>query len=168
MAYPFHNSSSLELATSCEQRADFLCRFTFDEVSQPSYVSSTAVMTIHEWRKSFIHVNHVPLDILSFIPTHLSSHKDHLQAGFVCLHWRRTFLQCAGLWSKLFLSKGDTHVKAFLEHAKESRLVLLVPWHFSLPTPNKSSALNSYATAGQTARFLCKLILDRFRFCTPS
>ena len=111
-----------ELATSCEQRADLLYRFIFDEVSQLDRDSSTAVATIREWRNSFIRANRVPLDILSLIPTHLSSHKDRLRASFVCRHWRRTFLQRAELWSELFLSKGDAHVKTFLERAKGSRL----------------------------------------------
>ena len=111
-----------ELATSCEQRADLLYRFTFDEVSKLDRNNSTAVATIREWRNSLIRANRIPLDILSLIPTYLSSHKDRLRASFVCRHWRRTFLQRAELWSELFLSKGDAHVKTFLERAKGSRL----------------------------------------------
>ena len=111
-----------ELATSFEQHTDLLCSFTFDDVSQLDQDNSTALATIREWRNSFIRVNRIPLDVLSLIPTHLSSHKDRLRASFVCRHWRRTFLQRAELWSELFLSKGDAYVKTFLERAKGSRL----------------------------------------------
>ena len=99
-----------------------LCRFTLDEVSQLDQDTSTALAIIREWKNSFTHVNRVPLDILSLIPTHLSSHEDRLRATSVCRHWRRTFIQRAELWTELFLSKGDAYLKTFLERAKGSQL----------------------------------------------
>jgi hypothetical protein len=66
------------------------------------------------------------LDILSLIPTHFSSQKDRLQASFVCRHWRRTFLRCADLWSRLYLSKGEVYVKTLLERAKGTALDMIV------------------------------------------
>jgi hypothetical protein len=62
------------------------------------------------------------VDILSLIPTHLSSQRDRFRASFVCRHWRRTFLQNAILWSQLYLSKGEVYVKTLLERAKGSAL----------------------------------------------
>ena len=74
---------------------------------------------------SFVSINCVPLDVLSLIPTHLSSQKDRFRATFVCRHWRRTFIQNAGLWSYLKLSKGEVYVRTLLERAKGSPLSIL-------------------------------------------
>ena len=82
-------------------------------------------MTIQEWRNSLAPINRLPLGVLSLIPTHLPQ-KDRFRASFVCRHWRRTFLQCAGLWSKLLLSKGEAYVKTLLERSKGSRLAVHV------------------------------------------
>jgi hypothetical protein len=62
------------------------------------------------------------LDILSLIPTHLSSQNDRFRASFVCHHWRETFLQCGVLWSQLVLRKGEIYAKTLLERAKGSAL----------------------------------------------
>ena len=62
------------------------------------------------------------MDVLSLIPTHLSSHKDRFHASFVCRHWRRTFLHNATLWSQLYLSKGEVYVKTLLERTRGSAL----------------------------------------------
>lgn len=62
------------------------------------------------------------MEVLSLIPTYLSSHNDRLRASFVCRHWRRSFLQYNILWSELFLSRGKSYVKTFLERAKRSML----------------------------------------------
>ena len=82
-------------------------------------------MTIREWKNSLVPINRVPLDVLSLIPTHLPSQNDLFRATFVCRHWRRTFLQNAGLWSCLRLSKGEVYVSALLERAKGSPLTIL-------------------------------------------
>jgi hypothetical protein len=95
-------------------------------VSQIDQDTSAALATIREWKNSFIHINRVPLEILSLIPTHLSSQKDRFRASLVCRHWRRTFLQCAELWSRLYLSKGEVYVKTLLERAKGSALNIVV------------------------------------------
>ena len=71
---------------------------------------------------SLVPINRIPLDILSLIPTHLSSHQDCLCASFVCLHWRRTFLPRGTLWSQLFLRHGEDYVKTFLERSQGSVL----------------------------------------------
>ena len=73
---------------------------------------------------SFVPINRVPSDVLSLIPTHLSS-QDRFRASFVCRHWRRTFLQHAALWSHLYLSKGEVYAKTLLERAKGSPLAIL-------------------------------------------
>ena len=82
--------------------------------------------TIREWKNSFASINRIPLDVLSLIPTHLPSQADHFRASFVCRHWRKTFLQCAELWSKLTLSKGEVYVRTLLKRAKGSQLVIQV------------------------------------------
>ena len=105
-----------------EVLADFLCSFTFDDVSQLDEDISTTLANIREWRNSFVHINRVPLDILSLIPTHFDSQRDILNANGVCRYWRRTFLQHAALWSRLDLSKGETCVRTFLERAKGTAL----------------------------------------------
>ena len=99
---------------------------TFAKVSQLDQDTSIALATIREWRNSFIHINRIPLDVLSLIPTHLSSQRDRLYASFVCRHWRRVFIQRAELWSKLFLSNSGDYVKTFLERAKGSVLDVIV------------------------------------------
>lgn len=43
----------------------------------------------------------------------------------MCRHWRRTFLQHAALWSRLFLSKGEGYAKTLLERAKGSPLDII-------------------------------------------
>ena len=111
-----------------ERRADFLRSFTFDDVSQLDQGTSTASADIREWRNSFLPINRVPLDILSLIPTHLSSQQDRIRATLVCRHWRRTFLQHAALWSHLRLSKGEAYVKTLLERAKGSALYITTSW----------------------------------------
>lgn len=78
--------------------------------------------TTREWRNSFIHINRIPSDVLSLIPTHLASQDDRFRASFVCRHWRRTFLQHAVLWTQIHLSKGELYVKTMLERAKGSVL----------------------------------------------
>jgi hypothetical protein len=78
--------------------------FTLDTISQFDQDTSTALATIREWRNSFISINRVPLDVLSLIPAHLSSNRDVFCASFVCRHWRRTFIQHAALWSRLYLT----------------------------------------------------------------
>jgi hypothetical protein len=105
-----------------ERYADFCISLTFDQVSRLGQDTSTALAMIREWRNSFIPINRVPLDILSLVPTRLSSQKDRLRASFVCRHWRRIFLQRAELWSQLYLSKGEVYVKTFLERVKGSAL----------------------------------------------
>lgn len=84
-------------------------------------------MTIaHEWRNSFALINRVPVDILSLIPTYLPSQGDRFRASFVCRHWRRTFLQCAELWSQSFLSKGEDYVGTLFERAKGTALDITI------------------------------------------
>jgi hypothetical protein len=116
-----------KLSSWARSRSNSLSSFTFDELSQLDQDASTALTTIREWRNSFVRINRVPLDILSLVPTHLSSQKDRLRASFVCRHWRRTFLHRAELWSQLSLSKGEAYVKTFLGRAKGSALDITVP-----------------------------------------
>jgi len=105
-----------------EPYVDIPYRFTSDEVFKLDQGTSTAFATVRGWRNSFISINRIPSDILSLIPTHLSSQKDRLRASFVCRRWRRIFLQHGALWSQLYLSKGEVYVKTLLERAKGSPL----------------------------------------------
>ena len=117
-----------------------LCSFTLDKVSQLDRDVSAALATIREWKNSFVPINHIPLEILSLIPTNLSL-KDRFQATFVCRHWRRTFIQHATLWTELRLRKGEAYAKTLLERARGSPLdifagsvdpvgaVALLPFH---------------------------------------
>ena len=101
---------------------------TLDEVSQLDRDTLTALAAIREWKNSFVPMNRVPLEILSLVPTHLSSQEDRFRATFVCRHWRRTFLQHGALWSQLYLSKGEVYVKTLLERAKGSTLRVFATW----------------------------------------
>ena len=105
---------------------DFLCSVTLDQVSQLDHDTTAALATIHEWKNSLAPINRLPLDILSLIPTHFSAQEDLLRASFVCRHWRRTFLQCAKLWSELFPAKGEVYVKTLLERSKQSQLTIWI------------------------------------------
>ncbi|KAF9783847.1 hypothetical protein BJ322DRAFT_1109696 [Thelephora terrestris] len=95
---------------------------TFEEVSQLDQDTSAVLADIREWKNSLVPINRIPSDILSLIPTHLPSQEDRFQASYVCRHWRRTFLQCADLWSELSLSQGEVYVKNLLERTKGSPL----------------------------------------------
>jgi hypothetical protein len=105
-----------------KRHVDFLCSFTFDQVSQLDHDASTVLAGIREWKNSFAPINRLPFDVLSLIPTYLSSHNDRLRASFVCRQWRRTFLQRGDLWSELILSKDEVYVKTFLERSNGSAL----------------------------------------------
>ena len=80
------------------------------------------LVTIHERRNSFVLINRIPLEILSLIPTHLSSQVDRLWTTFVCHHWCRTFLEHPALWSEVYLRKGEVYLKILLERMKGSTL----------------------------------------------
>ena len=108
-----------------ELAVDFPYRVTLDEIAQLNQDTSIALTTIREWMNSFAPINRLPLDVLSLIPTHLHSQKDHFGATFVCRHWRRTFLQNATLWSHLCLSKGEVYIKTLLKRARGSPLTIL-------------------------------------------
>jgi hypothetical protein len=102
--------------------ADFLRSFSFDQVAQLDCDASAVLAGIREWRNSFVPINRLPFDVLSLIPTYLSSHDDRLRASFVCSQWRRAFLQRGDLWSELILPNGKVYVETFLERAKGSAL----------------------------------------------
>ncbi|KAF9783855.1 hypothetical protein BJ322DRAFT_1211778 [Thelephora terrestris] len=96
--------------------------FTLEAVSQLDRDGSTALASIREWRNSFVRVNCIPIDILSLIPTHLTSQKDHFHAASVCRHWRGVLLNQSAIWSQMFLKKGEECVSTLLERAKGSAL----------------------------------------------
>ena len=104
---------------------------TLDAVSQLDKDTSVALATIREWRNSLVPINRVPLDVLSLIPTHLSSWGDIFRVSSVCRHWCRTFIQHATLWSRLRLTRStaDLYVKTLLERSKESALDIVVASH---------------------------------------
>lgn len=76
-------------------------------------------------------VHSLPLEVLSLVPTFLSSQKDRFHAASVCRRWRRTFLQCGPIWSQLFTTKGDAYLKTLLDRAKTSALDVVVGYHTS-------------------------------------
>ena len=93
-------------------------------VSRLDQDASSALAMIREWRNSLVLINRIPLDVLSLIPTYLSSRSDIFRVSSVCRHWRRTFIQRATLWSQFYLtrSKADLYAKTFLERSKGSAL----------------------------------------------
>ena len=114
------------LVPASKQDTDFPNSFTFDDVSQLDRDVSTALANIREWRNSFAPVNRVPWDILSLVPTYLSSQRDRFYSTFVCRHWRRTFLQQGVIWSQLVLKKGEAYARTILERAKGSAIDVLI------------------------------------------
>ena len=108
------------------RHAGYLCSFTFDTVSQLDRDASTALTSIREWRNSFAQINRIPTDILSLIPTHLSSDKDRFRAASVCRRWRGALLNHGALWSRLFLPNGEAYVSLLLERTKGSPLDIIV------------------------------------------
>ena len=90
--------------------------------------------SIREWENAFVPVNRIPTDILSLIPTHLSSQKDRFRAASVCRHWRGALLKRGALWSQLFLKKGEEYVSTLLERAKGSELDIVTGHNAPLGT----------------------------------
>lgn len=97
-----------------------------DAASKLEQELSIPLATVREWMNSHVLINRIPTDILSLIPTHLSSQKDRFHASFVCRHWRQVFLQHGTLWSQIFLEKGKVYVKTLLKRAKGSKLEIIV------------------------------------------
>jgi hypothetical protein len=102
--------------------ADHLRSFDLDAISLFERDISTALVVVRGWKNSFARINRIPLDILSLIPTHLSSQKDRFRATFVCRHWRRVFIQHAAVWTQLVLRNRKDYVATLLERAKGSAL----------------------------------------------
>ena len=117
-----HRTLQNTITSLARSWADFLCSFTFDDVSQLDQDISATLANIREWKNSFVHINRIPLDVLSLIPTHFDSQQDLLNANRVCRCWRKTFLQHATLWSRLDLSKGEVCVRTLLGRAKGTAL----------------------------------------------
>ena len=125
LRYEPYSSSYVTKDCRCpqpERRSDFLHSLTFDQVCQLDQDASTALAAIREWRNSLVPVNRFPFEILSLIPAYLPSPDDRLRASFVCRRWRKTFVQCPGLWSELSLSNDEAYVQTFLERAQRSML----------------------------------------------
>ena len=115
-------------------RTPWLSRFTLSEVSQLDCDISTVHRAVREWKNSFARVNCIPLEILSFISTYLSYHRDILSASSVCRHWRGVLLQHGALWTQLFLRRGEDYVRTLLERAKGSALEISTDSRVSLST----------------------------------
>ena len=114
-----------------ERCADYSCSFTLEAVSQLDRDASITLATIREWKNSFACINRIPVDILSLIPTHLSSQKDRFYAASVCRHWREVLLKHGALWSQLFLRRGEDYVSTLLARAKGSALEVIA--HLKAP-----------------------------------
>ena len=141
-----------------------LCSFTPDKVSQLDQDVSTALATIREWKNSFAPINRIPLDVLSLIPTHLSSQKDRFRATSVCHHWRRTFIQHAALWSQLDLSKGEVCVKALLERAGGSPLDIT---SYNPPPTGVITLLSPHTKQIRSLNFVNNRLEDIQQFAEP-
>lgn len=124
---------------------------TPDQVAQLRRDTLIASATICDWVNSFTGIGRVPLDVLVLIPTYLSSQKDRFRASFVCRRWRRTFLQCAELWSELFLSKGEAYVKTLLSRVKGSALDVIVGPRVPVSI---TALLSSYTKQFRSLRFM--------------
>ncbi|KAF9783428.1 hypothetical protein BJ322DRAFT_151523 [Thelephora terrestris] len=127
--YPGKGLSPLQLVFALNEELKhtaFSSSLTADQLAQLRQDTLLALSTICEWGNSFTGIGRIPSDVLALIPIHLSSQKDRLRASFVCRRWRRTFLQCAELWSELFLLKGEACLKTFLDRAKGSALDVIV------------------------------------------
>ncbi|KAF9777504.1 hypothetical protein BJ322DRAFT_427364 [Thelephora terrestris] len=127
--YPGRGLSLSQLVFALNKELDLVVHspsFTLDAISQLDRDTSAALTTIREWRNSLVPINRIPLDILSLIPTHLSSQEDRFIATSVCRHWRKTFLEHGALWSKLFLHKGNVYVETLLRRVKGSPLDVIV------------------------------------------
>ena len=114
-----------------ERCADYFCSFAFEAVSQLDRDASNALATIREWKNTFACINRIPVDILSLIPTYLSSQKDRFYAASVCRHWREVLLKHGALWSQLFLKRGEDYVSTLLARAKGSALDVIA--HLNAP-----------------------------------
>ncbi|KAF9783943.1 hypothetical protein BJ322DRAFT_1109795 [Thelephora terrestris] len=108
--------------------------YTLEAVSQLDRDASIALATIREWRNSFAHVNRIPTDILSLIPTHLPTQKGRFHAASVCRHWRGVLLEYGALWSQLFLNKGEECVSTLLKRAKGSALDVILYYEVPVDT----------------------------------
>ena len=102
-------------------------RYTLDDVSQLDQDFSTAVAAIREWRNSLLSINRLPPEVLSLIPNHLPHEVDLIHLCSVCRYWRKTFTQCATLWSKLTLTLGvsDLCITTWLQCARNCPLDIL-------------------------------------------
>jgi hypothetical protein len=109
--------------------ADHLRSFDLNAVSLFERDISTALNVVREWKNSFVPINRIPSDVLSLIPTYLSSQKDRFRATFVCRHWRTVFLQYAALWSRLVLGKDVECVATLLDRAKGSALDVVTDYN---------------------------------------
>ena len=96
---------------------------------------------VHERRNLLAPINRLPLDVLFLIPTHLTSLRDRLRVTFVCRHWRRTFLQYAALWNKLYLTRRTDGLltRTLIERAKGIPLDITVD--YSMPPNQEDVAL---------------------------
>ena len=119
-----------------------------DTVSQLDEDTSTALATIREWRNSLVPINRIPSEILSLIPTHLSSQKDRFHTTFVCRYWRRANVRHGALWTQLFLRRGEDYVSTLLERARASPLDIVT--HHDVPV----TMISQISTLAQRIRHL--------------
>ena len=145
-----------------EQYADYLYSLALDAVSQLEREISAALVIVRGWMNTFARINCIPLDILSLIPTHLSSGKDRFRASFVCRHWRETFLQHGALWSQLFLTNGngEEYVKTLLKRAKGSALDITINY----ASPSTTALLSPHARQIKHLNFSQELWSDILMF----
>ena len=123
-----------------------------EAVSQLDQDASIALATIREWRNSFSRVNRIPIEIISLVPTHLSSQKDRFRAASVCRRWRGAFLKHGTLWSRLFLRRGEEYLSTLLKRAKGSALdVIFDCWFW---TANTITLISNHARQIRSIEFI--------------
>ena len=163
MGYSSPYVMKCRLRLVAERHTECLCRFSLEAVCQLDRDVLTALAAIHEWKNSFVHVNRIPSNILSLIPIHLTCQKDRFNATSVCRHWRRTFLRCGALWSKLLLENGEVYVKTFLERAKGTPLDIVTKCYDSL---NTIMLLSPHARQIRSLEFIRYNWRSVLKFCT--
>lgn len=148
-------------------------------VSQLDRDTSTMLANISEWRNSFVPINRFPLEVLSYIPTQLSSDNNVSNACLVYRHWYKTLFQHAALWPDLNLTfnLSNFFIRTRLERVRGFVLELisgpltwigLTFWPCLPLVLNNSGISHSSSIVSLTLNNFPKLFPDPCHSSTPS